>query len=179
MNRSISVLALVALIAASCTSKPSQTEYQKAFEKQWQLALPVHFNSNKPDSIRLLLPDSVKEASITRAKLFEDENVLTSIAFYGLDAQFPVIFTVDKDGNDIDRLSIFDSVGESFLSNSVEHVTILSTHNILSIDSTSAIKVDELGAEIPRSRKLTVTKKQYRVAPSGKFELIDTSVTMF
>jgi hypothetical protein len=179
MTRIISTLALVALVAASCTSSPSQTEYQRAFEKQWQLSLPVHFNSNNPDSIKLLLPDSVKGAIITRAKLFQDKNVLTSIAFYGEEDQIPVIFTADKDGKDIDRLPLFESVGESLLANSVEHVTILSTHNIIAVDSTSVIKVNEVGVEIPGSRKLTVTKKQYRVSPSGKFELIDTSVTMF
>ena len=168
------------VVATSCTqSKTEKTEYQKSFEKQWRLALPAHFNSNRRDSLKYLLPDSVKDAVITRAQLFQDENTLVSIAFYGEEDQIPLLFTTDKDGKDIDQLPVFESIGESFISNSVEHVTILSTHNIISIDSTSAIKVDELGAEVPNSRKLTVTRKQYRVDPAGKFELIDTSVTMF
>jgi hypothetical protein len=176
----VSALVSILSIFASCTSSSSkETEYQQTFKKQWQLSLPAHFNSNQHHLIKDLLPDSVKDVAITRAQLFEDENVLTSIVFYGGDDQIPLIFTADKNGKDIDQLPLFDSVGESFLSNSAEDVTILSNHTIVSIDSTSAIKVDERGAEIPNSRKLTITTKKFRVNASGKFEQFDTSVTMF
>ncbi|GGK76724.1 hypothetical protein ACD591_05815 [Rufibacter glacialis] len=96
------------------------------------------------------------------------KEVTALLLLFPTDETLPRIRTYRQDGTQLDEQDLkFNPCGEEpgFLHS--EQYTIQKDFTIVHIDSTTRWQFDAAYQEIPNTRKLTVTKKRFRILPNG------------
>ena len=106
--------------------------------------------------------------------IFESDDFISILGYHPSDISTPVLVTLDREGNEIETINLFGSVGQDIGYYESNHVTINSDRTITVIDSLLTRKVNEdRSDEIPGTDSLTVTVNKFRINEKGKSEKMD------
>ncbi|AMM51176.1 hypothetical protein TH61_08285 [Rufibacter sp. DG15C] len=111
----------------------------------------------------------VKEFEKVYKKIQVSPNVEAILAIYPTDDLLPRLRTFDHQGAVLDEQDLkFNPCGEEPGFQHSEQLTIQKDLTIVVLDSTARWQFDAAYQEIPKTRKLTVTKKIFKVLDSGE-----------
>ncbi|RNI28768.1 hypothetical protein [Rufibacter latericius] len=97
-----------------------------------------------------------------------NEDVTALLVLFPADETLPRIRTYNQEGTQLDEQDLkTTSCGEEPGIKHSEQYTIQKDFTIEHLDSTTRWQVDAQYNEVPNTRKLTVTRKRYRISPTG------------
>ncbi|QHL88505.1 hypothetical protein GU926_14115 [Nibribacter ruber] len=139
-------------------------------------ALPLPFTATcafqykeakEPDS--MVVGTYVKEFEKVYKKIQVSPNVEAILAIYPTDDLLPRLRTFDHQGTVLDEQDLkFNPCGEEPGFQHSEQLTIQKDLTIVILDSTARWEFDAAYQEIPKTRKLTVTKRTFKVLDTGE-----------
>ena len=152
----------------------STSRYQAFMAKLPALPLPFtatcgfkYEEAKTPDSTAV--GKYVKEFEKVYRKIQVSPNVEAVLAVYPTDDLLPRLRTFDHQGAVLDEQDLkFNPCGEEPGFQHSEQLTIQKDLTIVVLDSTARWQFDAAYQEIPKTRKLTVTKKTFKVLDSGE-----------
>ena len=154
-------------------------EFQSFVNQLPQIETPLTFNSKKNKQIESA---EIKENPFSTklreedgcfnilGKLFETKNYIAILGIVPADMAIPVIFTLDKNGNKIDKYFVFKNAQGDMGFYTWNIGTIFPDKQIQFIDSTITRKINPEGTnEIPGTDSLSVVTNKYQISEDGKF----------
>jgi hypothetical protein len=141
---------------------------------------PVTFDSDKSVSVGVKIDQHVIDSLQNKipgygilGKLFETDDFIAIVGIVPNDTGSPQILIFDRTGKEIDSYFAYGTAGGDMGFNSKNVVTINPNREILFIDSTWTMKINDEGTDIIEGTdSLTVTTEKFRITDGGKIEKV-------
>jgi len=170
------------VISYGCGDQSFRKDLAELEEKLNVIETPIVFNSNDTTNHKLIdLPNNGILAKLQKknyflpiGRLVNHHQKLVIIGYIPSDFGTPILVTIDRKGNEIDRLILYQSAGFDIGYYGSDFVTINSDNSILIIDSLLTRKVNkDRTEEIAGTDSLVVTTTKFRMTSDGRIERVE------
>ena len=139
---------------------------------------PVTFDSDKPVSVLVKIDQDIIDSLQNKipgygilGKLFETDAFTAIVGIVPNDTGSPQILIFDKTGKQIDSYFAYRTAGGDMGLNSKNVVTINPNREILFIDSTWTMKINNEGTDVIKGTdSLAVAVEKYKISDTGMVE---------
>ncbi len=180
--RSISRYLFLIVISCGCGDQKAREYLIELKEKLDVIETPIVFNSNDTTNFKLIhFPNNGMLTKLQRENFFlpigrlaSNDEILVIIGGIPSDSGAPILITIDRKGNEIDRLILYPSAGFDIGYHCSNYVKINSDNSILIIDSLLTRKVNkDKTEEVEGTDSLVVTRSRFRLTPEGRIERVE------
>lgn len=167
------------LLLFSCSGQrlEHKSELIKLIDQLPTIKTPVTFNSDK-SPVELKVNQEIIDSLQSKipgygilGKLFETDDFVAIVGIVPNDTGSPQVLIFDKAGNVIESYLAYETAGGDMGFTSQNVVTIYPNREIVFIDSTWTMKINEDGTDVIQGTdSLTVAIIKYRITDKGKIE---------
>jgi hypothetical protein len=174
------IFGLVILLGCGVQRPETRNDLVALIGRLPTIQTPVTFDSDKPVSVGVKIDQDVIDSLQIKipgygilGKLFETDDFIAIVGIVPNDTGSPQILIFDTTGKEIDSYLAYGTAGADMGFNSKNVVTINPNREILFIDSTWTMKInDERTDIIEGTDSLSVTTEQFRITDAGTIEKI-------
>lgn len=171
------IFGLFILLGCNGQRLEHKSELIKLIDQLPTIKTPVTFHSDKSpiglkinqellDSLRSKIPGYG-----ILGKLFETGDFVAIVGIVPNDTGSPQVLIFDRAGKEIDSYLVYETAGGDMGFTSKNVVTIYPNREIVFIDSTWTMKLNEDGTDVIQGTdSFTVATERYRITDKGKFE---------